>query len=71
MEETAAGFRHGKVAVPYSFALLPDLTIHRVYNGWWFVGRPTLEELRQDFRAMMERCRPDYVYRPPGRDGGA
>jgi peroxiredoxin len=57
---------HGDVAVPYSFSLFPDLTIHRIYNGWWFVGRPTLEELRQDLRAIMERCRPDYLYRPPG-----
>jgi peroxiredoxin len=65
VEETPPGFRHGRLAVPYTFSLLPDLTIHRVYNGWWFVGRPTLEELRQDFRAMMERARPDYVYRPP------
>ena len=53
------------MALPYTFSLFPDLTIHRIYNGWWFVGRPTLEELRQDMRAIMERCRDDYVYRPP------
>jgi peroxiredoxin len=68
VEMTAPGFRHGLVALPYTFSLLPDLTIHRIYNGWWYVGRPTLEELRQDFRAMMERCRSDYVYREPARD---
>ena len=50
------------------FSLAPDLTIHRIYNGWWYVGRPTLEELRQDMRAMMERCRGDYVYRGPQPD---
>jgi hypothetical protein len=54
--------------VPYTFSLLPDLTIHRIYNGWWFVGRPTNEELRQDLRVMMERCRTDYVYRGPALD---
>lgn len=69
VEQTAPGFRHGTVALPYTFSLLPDLTIHRIYNGWWFVGRPTLEELRQDLRAMMERCRADYAYRPPAPDG--
>ncbi len=69
VEQTAPGFRHGLVALPYTFSLLPDLTVHRIYNGWWFVGRPTLEELRQDLRAMMERCRPDYAYRPPSPDG--
>ncbi len=65
VEQTAPGFEHGLVAVPYTFSLFPDLTIHRIYNGWWFVGRPTLEELRQDMRAIMERCRDDYVYQPP------
>ncbi len=41
-------------AQPYTFVLRPDLTIHKIYNGWFFVGRPTLEELRQDLRAIME-----------------
>lgn len=68
VETTPPGFRHGLIALPYTFSLLPDLTIHRIYNGWWYVGRPTLEELRQDMRAMMERCRGDYVYRGPGPD---
>ena len=65
VEQTAPGFRHGLVALPYTFSLAPDLAIHRIYNGWWFVGRPTSEELRQDFRAIMRACRPDYDYRPP------
>ena len=65
VEITRPGFEHGLVALPYTFSLYPDLTIHRIYDGWWFVGRPTLEELRQDLRAIMERCRPDYRYRPP------
>jgi peroxiredoxin len=66
VEITRPGFEHGLVALPYTFSLHPDLTIHRIYNGWWYVGRPTVEELRQDLRAIMERCRPDYAYRPPG-----
>jgi cold shock CspA family protein len=41
--------------------LRPDLTIHRVYDGWFFVGRPTLEELRHDLRTIME-ARSDYHY---------
>lgn len=67
VEQTTPGFKHGLVAVPYTFSLAPDLTIHRVYNGWWYVGRPTLEELRQDFRTMMQAARDDYEYRPPAR----
>ena len=66
VEQTAPGFRHGLVALPYTFSLAPDLTIHRVYNGWWFVGRPTNEELRQDMRAIMRTSRPDYDYEQPG-----
>jgi cold shock CspA family protein len=41
-------------AQPYTFVLRPDLTIHQIYNGWYFVGRPTLDELRRDLRAIME-----------------
>ncbi|HKA54083.1 MAG TPA: redoxin domain-containing protein [Candidatus Binatia bacterium] len=49
------------VAIPHTFCLAPDLTIHTVYNGWWFVGRPTVEELRHDLRALMEG-RADYPH---------
>ena len=48
-------------AQPFTFVLRPDLGIHAVYNGWYFVGRPTLEELRHDLRAVME-TRSDYRY---------
>jgi cold shock CspA family protein/peroxiredoxin len=48
-------------AQPYTFVLRPDLTIYKIYNGWFFVGRPTIEELRQDLRAIMEN-RSDYRY---------
>ncbi len=52
---------HGEVYIPYTFILDRDRTIHKVYNGWWFVGRPTSEEIRMDLRALMSR-RPDWVY---------
>ena len=53
--------KHGHVeAIPYSFSLLPDLTIYKIYNGNWHVGRPTNEEIRQDYREMMKQCREDY-----------
>lgn len=69
IEHTPPGFRYGLLALPVTFSLLPDLEIHRIYDGWWYVGRPTLEELRQDLRQMMARCRADFVYRPPAADG--
>jgi cold shock CspA family protein/peroxiredoxin len=48
-------------AQPYTFVLRPDLRIHTLYNGWFFVGRPTIDELRRDLRAIME-TRADYRY---------
>lgn len=42
-------------ALPYTFVLKPDLKVYKIYNGWYFVGRPTLEELRQDLRAIMSQ----------------
>jgi cold shock CspA family protein len=49
------------MAQPYTFVLRPDLTVHRIYDGWFFVGRPTLEELRHDLREIMQ-TRKDYRY---------
>jgi peroxiredoxin/cold shock CspA family protein len=48
-------------AQPYTFVLRSDLRIFKIYNGWYFVGRPTNEELRHDLRALME-SRSDYRY---------
>jgi peroxiredoxin len=47
--------------VPAVFALHPDLTIHRAYDGYWFWGRPTAEELVADLRAISRAVRPDWV----------
>jgi peroxiredoxin len=46
--------------LPSAFTLLPDLRIHRAYTGYWFWGRPTMEELRQDMRAITMAIRPDW-----------
>jgi peroxiredoxin len=46
--------------VPAAFTLFPDLTIHRAYDGYWFWGRPTNEELRRDFREISRAIRPDW-----------
>ncbi len=52
---------HGEVYIPYTFILDRDRTIYKIYNGWWYVGRPTTEEIRTDLRALMSQ-RPDWVY---------
>ena len=45
---------------PAAFSLLPDLTIHNAYNGYWYWGRPTLEDLRRDMREITRTIRPDW-----------
>jgi peroxiredoxin len=45
---------------PAVFTLYPDLTIHRAYDGYWFWGRPTMEELRADLREITRAIRPDW-----------
>jgi len=53
-----------KPFLPTSFTLYPDLTIHSIYNGYWFWGRPTNEEVRRDMRAISRSVRPDWVPDP-------
>jgi peroxiredoxin len=58
MTETSKSM--GVTAMPHTFSLMPDLTIHNIYNGYWYLGRPTLDELRADLRAMLRKVRPDF-----------
>jgi hypothetical protein len=46
--------------IPHVIFLEPGLVIFKIYNGYWFFGRPTIEELRQDLRAVLKKCRPDW-----------
>jgi peroxiredoxin len=46
--------------IPHTIVLEPGLVIYKIYMGYWFFGRPTLEELRQDLRAVLRKCRPDW-----------
>jgi hypothetical protein len=39
--------------VPHTIVCEPGLIVYKVYNGYWFFGRPTVEELRQDLRAVL------------------
>jgi peroxiredoxin len=45
---------------PAAFTLYPDLTILRTYNGYWYWGRATIEELRSDMRAITREIRDDW-----------
>ena len=46
--------------IPHTIVLEPGLVIYKIYMGYWFFGRPTIEELRQDLRAVIRKCRPDW-----------
>jgi cold shock CspA family protein len=59
LDETEGEYAY--TAQPHTFVLRPDLSIYKIYDGWFFVGRPTLEELRHDLREIM-RFRSDYRY---------
>ena len=52
--------------IPHVVVLEPGLRIHKIYNGSWFFGRPTIEELRRDLRAVSMSCRPDWDITAPG-----
>jgi peroxiredoxin len=51
--------------IPHTLVLEPGLRVHKVYNGYWFFGRPTVEELRLDLRSVLQRCRPDWEISAP------
>jgi hypothetical protein len=51
--------------IPHVIVLEPGLVVFKIYNGYWFFGRPTLEELRQDLRVVLRKCRPDWDITTP------
>ncbi|HEX6547972.1 MAG TPA: redoxin domain-containing protein [Candidatus Dormibacteraeota bacterium] len=52
--------------VPHTFVLEPGLVIHSVYNGYWYWGRPSNEDLRRDLREVTRKVRPDWDLDAPG-----
>ncbi len=46
--------------LPTCLVLTPDLVVHASYLGYWYWGRPSMEELRQDFRALTKQLRADW-----------
>jgi peroxiredoxin len=51
--------------IPYTIVLEPGLVVFKIYNGYWFFGRPTAEDLRHDLRAVLQKCRPDWDIATP------
>jgi peroxiredoxin len=51
--------------IPHTIVLEPGLIIYKIYNGYWFFGRPTTEELRHDLRAVLVKCHWDWDLSEP------
>jgi hypothetical protein len=51
---------HHNPMIPYTVVLKPGLEIFKIYNGYWFFGRPTIENLREDLRETTMDIRPDW-----------
>jgi hypothetical protein len=46
--------------VPHTIGCEPGLIIYKIYNGYWFLGRPTVEELRTDLRTVLRKSHWDW-----------
>ena len=57
---------HHDPMIPHTLVLAPGLRIHSVYNGYWFWGRPSVEDLRRDLREVTREVRPDWDITAPG-----
>jgi len=51
--------------IPHTLVLESGLVVFKVYGGYWFFGRPTVEELRLDLRAVLQKCRADWDITTP------
>jgi len=51
--------------VPHTLVLAPELRVHGIYNGYWYWGRPSVEELRRDLREVTRRIRSDWDLSDP------
>ena len=55
-----------KPTLPYTFVLEPNLVINKIYNGYWFWGRPSADDLWHDMREIFSKVRPDWDLAAPG-----
>jgi peroxiredoxin len=52
--------------IPHTLVLKPGLVVHSIYNGYWFWGRPSVDDLWHDLRAATAEIRPDWDLSTPG-----
>jgi hypothetical protein len=51
--------------IPHVIVLEPGLVVYKLYNGYWFFSRPTVEDLRQDLRQVCKKSWPDWDITQP------
>ncbi len=51
--------------IPHTLVLKPGQVIHSIYNGYWFWGRPSFDDLRRDLRDATRDIRPDWDLTTP------
>jgi peroxiredoxin len=52
--------------IPHTIVFKPGLVVYRIYNGYWFWGRPSFNDLWHDLRDVSRECRPDWDLSIPG-----
>lgn len=51
-------------AIPHTFVVAPGMRIHSIYNGYFYWGRPTVDELHRDLREVCSAL-PDWDITSP------
>lgn len=51
--------------IPHTLLLAPGLLIRRIWNGYYYWGRPSTGELHQELRSLTREIRPDWNLRDP------
>lgn len=53
------------IMIPHTIVLKPGLVIHKIYNGYYYWGRPSMADLHHDLREATQEIRTDW---DPTRD---
>lgn len=51
--------------IPHTIVFEPGPIVFKIYNGYWYFGRPTIEELRHDLRSAVQKYRLDWDITKP------
>jgi hypothetical protein len=51
---------HHDPMIPHTLVLEPGLIVFSIYDGYWYWGRPSMEDLRRDLRDVTRKVRPDW-----------